>query len=111
MNRRNLLKTFLAAPAIIRSGVLMPVVPLAAPAVTLVGLDLAQEPSKTILFRADRVWVQDHQGRRVYDTGEPDLEALARKNFGEYFARVRMETFERAMRGEFNQPNWRMDGL
>lgn len=28
MNRRNLLKTFLAAPAIIRSGVLMPVVPL-----------------------------------------------------------------------------------
>lgn len=38
MNRRNLLKTFLAAPAIIRSGVLMPVVPLvAAPTIYRMG--------------------------------------------------------------------------
>jgi hypothetical protein len=39
MNRRNLLKTFLAAPAVIRSGVLMPIVPLVAPKWQLDHLD------------------------------------------------------------------------
>jgi hypothetical protein len=47
MNRRNLLKTFLAAPAIIRSGVLMPIVPLvAAPKFT--GLIIKPNPMSEV---------------------------------------------------------------
>jgi hypothetical protein len=81
MNRRNLLKTFLAAPAIIRSGVLMPVVPLVAAPLSgiavlrqheiLTGTEVLRRQAMLddpLAFQADRVWVQDHAGRNVYDS-------------------------------------------
>ncbi len=77
MNRRNLLKTFLAAPAIIRSGVLMPVVPLVATPLSGVAVlrwsaeelrGWVDQGQRELVFQADRVWVQDHAGRKVYDS-------------------------------------------
>ena len=87
MNRRNLLKTFLAAPAIIRSGVLMPVVPLVAPATPWFGTDFGREIlTGTEVLR-----------RQAMLDASVDLRAQAEQQFGAYMQRVYYEQFMRAI--------------
>lgn len=92
MNRRNLLKTFLAAPAVIRSGVLMPVVPIVSAPVALFGggaprFNGIEVAPARMLTGTDILRMQEDLNR--------------------YMSRVYFEAFERAMRDCAAQPRWR----